>query len=141
MRYWDSSVLVPLIVEQEESPRASALLAEEDHVVTWWGTRLECWGALCRLEREGRMDGATFKAGAERLQLLAARWSTIGPSEDLRRHAERLLRIHPLRAADALQLAACHIAGEGSSGRPAFLSFDRRLSAIAEREGFEVGGS
>jgi hypothetical protein len=54
--------------------------------------------------------------------------------------AHRLLEAHPLRAADALQLAAALI---GVFDRPAgfdFVTFDGILGAAAEREGFSVLG-
>ena len=53
--------------------------------------------------------------GADRLALLAAQavakelssgWHEVVPSSRVRSAAERLLRVHPLRAADSLQLAA-----------------------------------
>jgi len=49
----------------------------------------------------------------------------------------RLLRIHPLRAADALQLAAALTAAE-NPGALAFVSLDDRLSDAARREGFSI---
>jgi hypothetical protein len=50
----------------------------------------------------------------------------------------RLLRVHPLRAADALQLAAVMIATEENVRRVPFMCFDDRLADAARLEGFEV---
>lgn len=48
------------------------------------------------------------------------------------------LRVHPLRAADALQLAAALVScGEDPHGF-SFLTGDDRLRLAAEREGFDV---
>ena len=58
--------------------------------------------------------------------------------EDVKRQAQRLLRLHPLRAADALQLGA---ALEWCAGRPAgrvLHTLDARLAAAGRREGFDV---
>jgi predicted nucleic acid-binding protein len=52
--------------------------------------------------------------------------------------ATRLLRVHPLRAADALQLAAAIIAAEDDPRSLPFVTLDDRLALAAEREGFPV---
>ena len=56
----------------------------------------------------------------------------------VRRTALRLLRVHPIRTADALQLAAALAAAHGDPSTLAFLSGDARLSAAADIEGFPV---
>jgi len=59
----------------------------------------------------------------------------------LRDAARRLLRVHDLRAADALQLAAALAAAEGRPMTLTLLCLDDRLGAAAEREGFPVLGA
>ncbi len=54
--------------------------------------------------------------------------------------AQRLLRLHPLRAADSLQLAAALLACEHRPQGWQFVCLDARLSLAAEREGFNVIG-
>jgi hypothetical protein len=49
-----------------------------------------------------------------------------------------VLRAHPLRAADALQLAAAIAAADGSPASMSFLTLDDRLGDAASREGFPV---
>jgi predicted nucleic acid-binding protein len=49
----------------------------------------------------------------------------------------RVLRLHALRAADALQLAAA-LEWSGSPAAGVIVSFDERLAQAAAREGFEV---
>lgn len=73
------------------------------------------------------------------LQVLASAWNEILPAESLRETACRLLRVHPLRAADAMQLAAALIMTGGRTARVDFLAFDDRLREAASREGFSVG--
>ncbi len=58
--------------------------------------------------------------------------------EQVRNRAIRLLRLHPLRAADALQLAAALTAAAEDPERLHLVSSDDRLSAAAQREGFRV---
>ena len=60
------------------------------------------------------------------------------PSNPIRNTAERLLRTHPLRAADSLQLAAAIIAAENDPPTLQFVTLDQQLAAAARREGFEV---
>lgn len=61
--------------------------------------------------------------------------------ERVRERARRLLESHPLRAADALQLAAALIASEEEPKDLPFVTLDRRLALAAEKEGFKVLGS
>ena len=50
--------------------------------------------------------------------------------------AGRPLRIHPLRAGDALQLDAALAAADDDPGSIGFVCFDARLNEAASREGF-----
>ena len=52
--------------------------------------------------------------------------------------AQRLLRVHPLRTADGLQLAAAFAVAEDGSASVGFVCFDARLNRAASREGFAV---
>ena len=58
--------------------------------------------------------------------------------ERLNRRAERLLWLHPLRSADAEQLAAALLACREAPEQCAFHCADRRLLQAAEKEGFLV---
>jgi predicted nucleic acid-binding protein len=81
-------------------------------IVTWWATRVECASARGRLRREGSLDEAGFGASLRRLTTYAAAWAEVEHSAAVRRTALRLLRVHPLHAADALQLAAALAAAD-----------------------------
>ncbi len=86
---------------------------------------------------------AELKAGLSHfsrqiLDILRGAWSEVLPSENLRRRAERLLAVHPLRAADALQLAAALLWARGATNEHAFVCFDERLRQAAVREGFSL---
>ena len=66
------------------------------------------------------------------------RWNEIQPEDDVRDSAERLLGIHKLRSADALQLAAAQVwCNHRSRGRH-FVCWDGSLSDAAQAEGFTV---
>ncbi len=136
MRYWDSSAIIPLTVT-EASTDAMRVIAEEDPVMcVWWATEVECVSALARLERDGALTDTALTGALERLDLLAESWNEVQPVVAVRSVARRLLRVHPLRAADALQLAAALIAAEGQPASLGIVTLDERLAAAARREGF-----
>jgi hypothetical protein len=139
MRFWDASAVVPLLVEQPLSGRARELLAEDPEMVVWWATPVECASALARLRREGTLSEAAERDALANLELLRTGWHEILPGDPVRAQALRALRLHPLRTADALQLAAAlEWAGSPASGE--LVCFDPRLREAAAREGFRVLG-
>jgi predicted nucleic acid-binding protein len=138
MRFWDSSALVPLFVEERSSGDMRVLYEDDPEVLVWWSTSVECVSALARLEREGSLASDGMAAALERLDAIAAAWREVLPIADARRIAIRLLRVHALRAADALQLAAAIIASELHPATLPLVTLDDRLAAAAEREGFRV---
>lgn len=140
MRFWDSSALAPLVVRQQASGWLRSLYRADSSVFAWWGARVECESAISRLERGGRLQPRSARAVRQRLGRFAATWHEIQPSTPLRDDACRMLRVHDLRAADALQLAAGVAAAEGRPATLAFVCLDGRLSAAAEREGFPIIG-
>jgi predicted nucleic acid-binding protein len=138
VRFWDSSAIVPLILAQPRSAEARAWLAEDAEVVVWWNTRIECASAIARLHRDGHLPANGERAARELLDVLQRSWFEIQPGDGVRDQALRLLRLHPLRAADALQLAAA-IEWAGTPPAGVLLTFDDRLRDAAEREGFAIG--
>lgn len=137
MRFWDTSAVVPLIIDQPASTGVRMLMEDDPDMVVWWGTSVECWSALARLRREDRLTGKEEESVHALLDVLRAHWAEILPSENVQRRAGRLLRFHPLRAADALQLAAAlEWAGVTPSGE--LVTFDERLKEAARLEGFNV---
>jgi len=139
MRYWDASAIVPLLVEEPRTNEARAALAEDAGIVTWWGTLIECTSAIARLERSAALTPRQVTQAIDLLRTLAAGWNEILPGELVRDTACRLLRVHSLRAADAMQLAAATVMAGGRTSHAAFLAFDDRLREAASREGFLVG--
>ena len=138
MRYWDSSALVPLVVQEAETEQRQRLQRQDSRVVTWWGSWIECASALNRLHRDGGLDAEGLNQALAKLNRAAGDWLRIRPSERVRQRALRLLRVHPLRAADALQLAAALSSCDDNAETLAMVCSDRRLSEAAAKEGFEV---
>ncbi len=140
MKFWDSSAIVPLLVHEPASGWAMALLRGDGDVLVWWGTQVECVSALARHERDLRLRrSGAIDEGISRLRELAALWREVEPTAAVRTLALRLLRSHPLRAADALQLAAAlEAGGDDGSSLTAFVCADAVLAKSAEREGLKV---
>ena len=138
MKFWDASALVPLLVA-EPTTRSMQLVATRDpEMLVWWGSEVECASALARLERAAALDGKAASLAFERLRRLAAGWHEIEPTEIVRETAVRFLRVHPLRAADALQLAAAFIAAERRPRSLQIVTLDERLADAARKEGFDL---
>ncbi len=137
MRFWDTSALVPLLAE-EPSTETLRRLYLESPAMAWWGTAVECASAIARLERDGALGPDAAAVCFERLDALQASWIEIEPVGEVREVARRMLRVHPLRAADALQLAAAVLAAERRPPSLPFVCLDGRLRAAAAREGFPI---
>ncbi len=141
MRFWDSSAIAALFAAEGTRERLLKLLDEDAGIVAWWGTPVEIASALARRERGGLMTADEVAASLTAARALALTWNEVAPSDSLRRSAERLLRVHALRAADSLQLAAALIAANHDPHSLDFVCLDTRLAAAAQREGFAVLGS
>ena len=138
MRYWDSSAIVPLLMAEAATDKVRAHFETDPGIVTWWATDVECVSAIARRERDGSLDAPAVAMALHRLSEAKAAWSEIQPQPTLRPSAIRLLRVHPLRAGDALQLAAAIAAADGQPSTLGFVTLDDRLADAAEREGFPV---
>jgi predicted nucleic acid-binding protein len=136
LRFWDASAIVPLLLAEPDRGVLLELLSEDRSMAVWWGTPVECSSALARREREGALEARDASIAAERLHELAATWQEVLPSNPVRSTAQRLLRVHVLRAADSLQLAAAIVAAEGAPRSLPFVCLDERLGEAAEKEGF-----
>jgi predicted nucleic acid-binding protein len=134
VRFWDTSALVPLLALEPTTPAVRDTLTDDPEVVVWWATAVECTSALARAER----DGGNVDEPLRRLDALTAAWHEVDASDRVRQLAFRLLRVHPLRAADALQLAAAIVASEDEPRTMSFVTLDERLALAASREGFPV---
>jgi uncharacterized protein len=138
VKFWDTSALVPLLIEEPASPTLRAIHGDDPAIVAWWGTGIESASAIARREREQKLPVAAATSALERLRLLSRSWYEIQPMDDIRQWAVRLLRVHPLGAADAQQLAAAILASEGRPSTLEFLCLDDRLATAASREGFVI---
>jgi uncharacterized protein len=138
MRYWDTSAILPLVADEPARERLLELYEEDSQIVAWWATPVELASAVARREREGTISAEDAEAALKATKRLAAAWHEVIPGDPIRRTAERLLRVHALRAADSLQLSAALIAANHDPTTLEMICFDGRLTAAARREGFTV---
>jgi uncharacterized protein len=138
VRFWDSSAILPLLVEESTAPNALAYYQANPDMVVWWGSPVECTSALARLERENKLEPAAVTLALGQLATLQAAWHEVQPLDNIRQMSQRLLRLHSLRAADSLQLAAALVACQHKPQDTGFVCLDTRLGLAAEREGFSV---
>jgi predicted nucleic acid-binding protein len=138
VKFWDASAIVPLLVAEESTRRLQALAAKDSAMLVWWGTTVECISALARLERDDALNARAMTLTLQRLRQLAGSWHEVDPSDEIRETAARFLRVHPLRAGDALQLAAAFAAAERRPASLEIVTLDDRLANAARKEGFAV---
>lgn len=138
MRFWDASAIIPLCIDGPHSKVVRDIAGNDGDIAAWWGSPIECCSAFARLRREGFLKTREEDRLRRLISLLANTWTEVEPSRDIRDLAERLLLLHPLRAADSLQLAAALVwAGKTPKG-DYFMCLDRRLRGAARDEGFTV---
>jgi hypothetical protein len=136
--FWDASALVPLVVDEQRTALAKAWQEQDRDMVVWTLTAVEITSALWRLVREGALDDADAREAERIAGDLCERAVMVTDVERVKALAVRLLRVHRLRAADALQLAAALAWADGSPQSRTLLTLDDRLATAAEREGFAV---
>ena len=138
MSFWDSSALLPLVMDEPASSSARRVSQLHGVPVVWWGSLIECRSALERRHRAGQLARDQKRQAEQLLRQLAVAWTEVEPTPALREHALRLLSLHDLRTADAWQLSAALIwAGHQPFGR-IFVCLDVHLRECADREGFAL---
>ncbi|TKB72826.1 MAG: type II toxin-antitoxin system VapC family toxin [Nitrospira sp.] len=138
MRFWDSSAIVPLCLDEPRSARLKRLAEEDRSLVVWWTALVECYSTFARLRREGILSRTEENQARQLTIRLLAEWTEIEPSNKVRDQAGRILLLHPLRAADSLQLAAALVWADGHPAGHELVCLDQKLRAAAQREGFTI---
>jgi len=138
MKFWDSSAIVPLVVNEEETDYCLKTLSHDQEMLIWCLSRLEVMSALCRQVRDKTFSDTEFQKAKTRMNDLIERAYEVKAIEKVKQRALRLLEVHPLRAADACQLASALVASQEDPGRLTIVCFDQRLMKAAIKEGFIV---
>lgn len=138
MMFWDSSAIIPLYIEEPQTRVVRDLLKKDVAIAVWWGSLIECYSTFARLRRGRLLKPAEEDQLRGQITILSATWTEIEPSEDIRNNAGRLLLLHPLHAADSLQLAAALVWAGKTASSHNFVCLDHVLREAARREGFKL---
>lgn len=138
MRFWDSSALVAALANEPASPHVVPLLRSDPSVVVWWATPVECASAVARRHREGVVTARQLEVFLRSVREAGEAWQVVVPGAAIRDAAIRLLKVHPIRAGDALQLAAALAWADGRPSACDFVTLDDRLASAAGLEGLTV---
>ena len=137
MRFWDSSALLPLLLDEGRSSDVLGLYDEDPNQTVWCLTEVEVASAIARKVRDG-MNTVRENAARSQLEILSARWEEVSSLQAVRARALRLLSTHSLRSGDALQLAAALVFCDERTESLPFVCLDDRLAESARKERFPV---
>jgi uncharacterized protein len=104
--YFDTSALIPLLVDEPGSERAARLWDVADNVVAVRLIYAEARAALAQATRMGRLRAADLTTALDGLEGLYASLDLLEVDERLVRRAGELAQHHALRGYDAVHLAA-----------------------------------
>ena len=135
--FWDASALAHVCVPGQIT-RAARELVRTDVIAVWWSTPLEVRSVLNRVRREGAISSVSVRASWERASGLLSACLMITPTDAVKELASVQLDRFPLKASDALQLAAALVWCKQSSRGRWFVCNDRQLLAAAVACGFEA---
>ena len=136
MRYWDSSALAPLLVEESSSAALRRLVGEDDHIiVTWSWSHTEVVSAIERRCRKNSHSRAQRQVTLTQFTRFAASWNEISDIMDIRARAHELLTRYRLRTANVGHLAAALVLQARLDALFDFVYLDNQLSKAAELEG------
>ncbi len=138
MKFWDASAVVPLLLAEAPTEAVRRILVDDPQMSVWALTPLETLSALWRRRRSDELDLDAQAAAERALAELEPAWSVVLDVAGVERRARRLVAVHPLRAADAAQLAAALIACDERPDLLPLVTLDGRLAEAARREGFLV---
>ena len=134
MRYFDASALVKRYVRETGSVKVRRLLAS-DTPATSRLSEIEVAAALERRSREGSFSAAERDRALTAFAIDLRAIVVVELTPEISARARTLLRRHPLRAGDAIQLASCLYLQEQLKEPVALVGFDDRLTGAARLEG------
>lgn len=136
--FWDTSACLPLLIREPSSPALLDLHGQLDVILIWTLTPVEVASSIFRLVRETKISIQEGERAYGVWQDLMGEMSLVRDVEMVKQRAIRLLRIHSLRAADALQLAAALVACSDLTSGHTLVTLDEKLAQAALKEGFRV---
>jgi uncharacterized protein len=134
IRYLDASALAKRYVDEAQSENVRRLLTGA-RLSTCRLTEVEVTSALVRRAREGSLSERERDRGIAALRTDLAALTLVELVPEVTALAGDLLRRHPLRGADAVQLASALVLRRRAGTPVELLAFDQRLNQAAAKEG------
>lgn len=132
--YFDTSSIVPLLIEEPGSETAGRLWDEADRVVSIRLVYAEGHAALAQAERGRRLDRRHLRRAVTDLLTLYGQLDLVEVTDALVRRAGSLAETHALRGYDALHLAAAEVVNDNEL---VFVSGDANLCQAADDLGIQ----
>ncbi len=133
--YFDTSSIVPLLVEEPATDRCQEHWEAADRVVTVRLARVEAHAALAQAERSSRISSPQLRSAVTGLDDLLGQVDHVEVDDELVRTAAALAEAAGLRASDAVHLAAAlHVADR----ELVVVAGDRALLAAATTAGLTI---
>ena len=104
--YFDTSALIPILVNETASERAGRLWDSADRLVSVRLVYPEARAALAQAHHTNRISRADLRRAAHELDDLVSQIDIVEVTDRLARRAGELAEVHALRGYDAVHLAA-----------------------------------
>lgn len=104
--YFDTSAIVPLLIEEAGTPTAGDIWDRADRVVSVRLSHVEARAALAQAARLDRISSKHLRSSVRDLEDLLSQIDMVDVDDDLIREAGELAEDQGLRAYDAVHLAA-----------------------------------
>jgi len=136
--YFDTSAVVKLYVEEQGSAHVQSL-ARKNRPLSSVILSLELVSALARRKRSGDLSSEAQETALGNFRKDLPRFDLVELTSDIRRRAEAMLLMYPLRTLDAIHIASALFTREALSlPRLPFITSDRRQHEGALLAGLDV---
>jgi hypothetical protein len=133
--YFDTSAVLPLIIDEAASQLAVRLWDDSDRVATVRLVYPEAREALAHANRLGRINGRQLRSAVSALDRLIPQLDVIEITETLAKRAGQLAEQMALRGYDSVHLAGAEAISDADSF---MVAGDRDLCAAAQRLNLNV---
>ena len=133
--YFDTSALIPLVIEEPGSDRAAQLWAAAERLVTVRAAYPEGRAALAQARRIGRLDPRRYRTARTGFEILWPQLDRVELTAQLAQRAGDLAEELALRGYDAIHLAAAEAAADPDF---VFVAGDQPLCHAASSLGLAV---
>ena len=133
--FWDTSALVPLVIQQEGTATAVRLWESADRVLASRLLYVEAVAALGMAVRTDRVDSTTHQAARNGIDLLSASLDWVEVSASLVNRAAQLAEQFDLRGYDAVHCASAEAVHDDDT---VIASGDRDLLGAWQQLGMHV---